>query len=670
MRLALAVMASLLPLVAAQAAPPAANAPPANTPNTTPAVTPTAAVGGGAPVMSGAKQAAASPATPAKAAETPNAAAADPKPNTSNPPAAAPTPTPTEPTFQFDMNPSSVYTACQTQPIVWHYHPNPEKKNITLYVYNEEAVNADPEFAPEATAGTLARPNGNARRSAPLEEIVKRQSGTRISQRIVKDWPANVAYKWVVDVPPGQYKFLAIVDGAGGDISYPLNIVADANMTCVKDFSNIIGTGASSSAISSNSAATSSGTKEKQPSASPSSAGASSSSKAAGAAASAGAQSDSDSKSSGISGGAIAGIVIGVLAGIALLALLAFCWRKKRRNNNAADYHVDPYSEPVREVRGGGGAFAPMTSDQDSTHQTSSFGHDGVYGGVARNPFETEPSTPVENTQTSHQTHTPNSSTGNASVYTAPMSAESELAYPPPVGLAPVNNRASAQSATSTFESAHTQAHPGSIRTFGHQSDRMHSFPSNRTLASDAHFVPGSDAPPVPVPSSPTKAAAVPVPTSPRRLPPAPATPQRLPPAPPSGPSSPQRLPPAPTTPATPATPSNIAGGAPVPSAYAAAPAEPVERSLERKISSRRKPVPRLSEDEEAALGTGGSPGGSGSGSPPKSSPSSEGNGSVLRLPKAVSSDGHEDWGSGLEAALNSTRKEYTLTADPPLHQD
>lgn len=662
MRLALAVMASLLPLAAAQAAPPAANAPPANTPNTTPATTPTAAVGGGAPVVSQGNQAAATPATPAQPAGTPNANAPNAPNAQSNPPAAAPTPTPTTPTFQFDMNPSSVYTACQTQPIIWHYRPEPEKKNITLYVYNEEAVNADPDFAPEVTAGTIAKPNNNGRRSAPLADIVERQAGTRISQRIVKDWPANVAYNWVVDVPPGQYKFLAIVDGAGGDISYPLKIIADANMTCVKDFSNILGLGSTSSAVPSSSAApaaSSSGTKEKQPSASPTpSASASTSSKAAGAATNAGAQSDSDSKSSGISGGAIAGIVIGVLAGLALLALLAFCWRKKRRSRNDADYHVDPYSEPVREVRGGGGAFAPMASDHDSVHQTSSFGHDGAYAGVVPNPFETEPSTPVENTQTSHQTHTPNSSTGNASVYTAPMSGmseESELAYPPPVGLAPVNNRASAQSNTSTFESAHTQAHPGSIQTFGHGSHgAMNSFPSNRTLASDAsHFVPGSDAPPVPVPSSPTKAAVAAVPSSPRRLPPAPvATPQRLPPA---GPSSPQRLPPAPTTPER-----NIAGGAPVPSAFAAT--TPTEPTLERKISSRRKPVPRLSEDEEAALGS----------SPPKGSPtgSAEGNASVLRLPKAVSSDGHDDWGSGLEAALNSTRKEYTLTADPPLRQD
>lgn len=674
MRLALAVLASLLPLTAAQVAPPA---------NTTPLI-PTAAVS--APV-------AASVPTPAQPASTPQAPAAqNPNPNPNNvntpananpnpiqnPPAAAPTPTPTTPTFQFDMNPSSVYTACKTQDVIWHYRPEPEKKNITIYVYNEAAASAG--FDPvEATRGTIAKPSPQTRRRSRierLEEMVKRQAQKEnsVAQRIVKDHPANVAYSWVVDVPPGMYKFLAIVDGAGGDIAYPLQIVGDTNMTCVKDFGL-----AKAPAVSSSVAASASGsasavafaTNARQPSASPSVSGVS---KAAGAAASAGAHHQSDNKSSGISGGAIAGIVIGVIAGIALLALLAFCCVRKKRRTKETNYHVDPYAEPVREVRGGG--FAPMapSNDHDSVHQTSSFGHD-LYGGMVdlppqgqgqQNPFETEPNTPNE-----HQTHTPNSSTGNASMITAPMSHESDLAYPPPV----MAHRASAQSGTSTFESAQQ----GSIQTFGHESDRstgaggaggaggMNSFPSNRSLPIGAQ----PPSPPMAAVAAGAAGAGVAASASSRRLPPAPLSPpQRLPPAgPPSPhrpPPSPQRLPPtaSPTTPERGGGAANIAGGAPVPSAYAGGAGAATESGtpgLERKISSRRKPVPRLSEDEEAALGS----------SPPKSSSSSSeglggGVGGPLRLPKVGGEQ--DDWGSGLEAAL--ARKEYTLTADPPLHQD
>lgn len=727
MRLGL-VLLSLLPYAVAQAVTPSANANAAsptqhgNAPPPPGGTSPQAKVGPPAAVTSLnalEKQAAAS---------TPNAPSAAATTRTSSSPnadAAQPTPAPaqTSPSFQFDMDSASVYTACQTQDIIWHYRPNPESKKITLYVYNEAAAEANAEAPlinqdPEPT-GVLPTPTpGNGRRAvaerSEPDGLSKRQSEKRISRRIVKDWPANVAYSWVVDVPPGQYKFMAIVDGLGGDIAYPLEIVGSTNNTCVKDPSVPAAPGSSSSSPSSSaSSAASSSSKggagvvgglPQSSSAAPSPSASSGSRSAA-------AGSDGNNKGGGgISGGAIAGIVIGVLAGIALLALLAVCWRKKRRSKDASTYRVDPYDEPMREVRSRG--FAPMSSSHD--HETSSFGHagDDVYGGMvvppqraagagagagvvgAVNPFDTEPSTPDERHGGTQSSHTPSSSVGHASVYTAPMSAESELEYPPPVGLLPVpaSNRASAQSGTSTYESALTQAHSDSFATFGHglgsqdrfgSQDRLGSHPSSRTLASsDSHFVPGADAPPVPapVPASPPSPQRLPPAltssTSLQRLPPAPTSPtspQRLPPA-PTSPTSPQRPPPAPTSPTSPqrlppapgpAPQRNITGGAPAPSAFAAGAAargrsgsigdtssESGGATLERKISTRRKPVPQLSE-EEAQLSPGGGP-------------------DAPRLLASGSSEGHDDWGSGLQDAINgvSQQRAYTLAADPPLHQD
>jgi hypothetical protein len=279
--------------------------------------------------------------------------------------------------------------------------------------------------ASQAVGGGAARPvkrdgYGPDSHRNPLlpkdNEYVHLVARADINSTVVKGWRTHISFGWTVDVPPGRYRLLAIVnDEARTWAESPdFTVVASTNTTCVKDTSDATKTNSGADAgQTTGNASAGSGSEE------------------------------TDSKKSGLSGGAIAGVVIAVLAGLALAILAFICFRRAARDKRRHAGGREPQT-PMRNLIGAPtdfrktkGARASMghalaaigigANRNGDRMERAERGEKPMFPAVPRmnmasrrgsemtqetdNPFETAPTTPVEEKSPSH---TPGSSFGTS----------------------------------------------------------------------------------------------------------------------------------------------------------------------------------------------------------------------------------------------------------------
>ncbi|BEI84066.1 hypothetical protein CcaverHIS002_0406700 [Cutaneotrichosporon cavernicola] len=505
-------------------------------------------------------------------------------------------------------------------------NPNPQSSNPPT----TQAVAGGGAAAPPAKRafGPLDHVNPMVR-----DKHVQLVARANINATVVKGWRTNIPYDWVVDVPPGRYRILAIVNDEARTWaeSAPFTVIAGTNTTCVKDTPDASNS-VSSGAPGKTSGAAGSGSEE------------------------------AGSKKSGLSGGAIAGVVIGVLAGVALAILAFICFRKAARDKRRDAGGREPQT-PMRNLIGEPTDFRKTKGARASMgHALAAIGIGANRGGgveraergekplfpaVPRmsmgnrrgsdmttgtdNPFETAPTTPVEEKTPSH---TPGSSFGTsippASALAAGAAAREErdnhLCPPrsPPRGVYD-----GIDDEPDTFR----PSTPTPMRLPPSQ------VPANLAPSSVGTSPPGGS----------------PVGTGPNT----PVTPgfagraSHL-----SRPSA-GSLHDAVDTPTTTTTPSVLP-----PSAFPATPSSP-PRVVERKTSTRRKPVPRLTDEDVE--------------SPTQAATSSQGHTSdssperALKLPETKPIGGGPAGDEfGLNAALAGIEhsQSFTLMPDPPLQQN
>lgn len=542
--------------------------------------------------------------------------------------------------------------------------PAANNRPATAAVAGGGAASAPAKRAPAEDSGPhirLAARHGAMPYNLEHMHLVARADN--VNSTVVKDWTANVAYSWLVDVPTGRYRFLAVVNDTHGTWSEsdPFTVAAGSDTSCVKkDTSDATASASSTGGASPGSANETDGATE--------------------------------SKKSGIGGGGIAGIVIGVIAALVLAAIAFFCLRKAKREKRRDAGGREPQtpmrnliSEPTdfrktKSARGSvGHALAAIGLSRNSnSHAGSNMARvdraergekpmfPAIPSGRRRgsnmttdtndNPFETAPTTPVEekppatpgssfgtsippssalaagrdygdnSTRNSHATHpssgyppmSPPTDAQRQSAYDAVALDDDADGYrrstPTPMRL-PAANLASSTAGGSIGQmtpGANNSAGPNTPVTPGFATASRgshHSRPSQGSVADPAH------------------AAAT---------------------------STPNPPPSAFQTPSMPSSPGSAAPRAP-----------------ERKTSMRRKPVPRLG-PEEASMTTSQSTQDMASLSLGTSSDSGHGPQGPLRLPDAgrvgTGPAGDE---YGLNAALAGIdRQNFTLMADPPLDPD
>lgn len=471
------------------------------------------------------------------------------------------------------------------------------------------------------------------------DEHVQLVARATINSTVVKGWRANVPYDWVVDVPPGRYRIMAIVNDEtrAWAESDPFTVVAGTNKTCVKEPSDASKPASSKAPGQTSGAAAGSGSEE------------------------------AGTKKSGLSGGAIAGVVIGVLAGLALAILAFICFRKAARDKRRDAGGREPQT-PMRNLIGEPTDFRKTKGARASVgHALAAFGiganrGDGVdraergekalFSAVPRmsmgarrgsdmttgtdNPFETAPTTPIEEKS---PTHTPGSSFGTsippASALAAGAATREEgdnYQYPP---LSPAGRNDGLEGDPDTF----CRSTPTPMR------------------------LPPSQVPANLAPSS--------IGTSPRGGSPAgtgpntPVTPGFTARASHHSRPSAGSLHEAVGTPAPATTPAILP-----PSAFSAAPASP-GKAVERKTSTRRKPVPRLT-DEEVENPTQAQTSNHGHGSSQGHASDSGHEQSTHKLPETKPIGGGpagDEFGLNAALARIQNSQSFTLMPDPPLQQ-
>lgn len=660
---------------------------------------------------------------PAPVAQTPTPAT----PSTSATPSPSPPPATSAPSFIFLAMPTA--TACENVNVMWAYTgQNADKFGVDIYAFN---VGVNQSVPPPSTSTTLSVPAQQTPASSPSPTpattpaaqpttapaqpttqapapaatttgiiaagggagapvagppqqnsapgrrefsyppmLVARDIFARadINATVTKGWQANVLNTWKVNVPPGRYRLFAIVN----DTWHTNAISPDAFTVLQGTDSSCIQVASQNPIVSQppTSSATSAGTTK--PSGSGTAVG-----------------SNEGNKSKGIGGGAIAGIIIGVLAGLALLGLLLFCCMRRRRNG--AD-----------RARGGLGDGGPGVNGKQVGEPTafrhlkrpSSFGHIGTsLGSLGRSRDQQHNTLPSDDM--SHEKGVSNLGISNLTPLPyrdASLAQNGHLV--PPEQQRRGSNYSTTTSNDNPFETAPSTpidektsfaapiglaaavaAAGGAGAAVAHQrtSDR------NGTDSQTSSTSPSSG-------DGASSAALVGTPNDPRRLsnpapgglapPPANLTPAYGTPNPASGRSTPPSPPLTNTAPGSPNPPSSFnsqgISGSPRPAA------------ADRKASLRRKPVPRLAADDEAARSDGH---GSGSGSGHDHAASSEwGHTSapveIGRLPELRIGGGPAGDEFGLSAALglgdrpsssgngNGDKKTFHLIPDQPLRQD
>lgn len=387
---------------------------------------------------------------------------------TSSPPAQSQSPTPAAaapsvaetPVFKFLPFPTA--TACARANVQWDLSVDRGSHVVDIYAYNLNVDQAIPPAtessssapapatsgggggtAPSPVSAPAANPPANSGgvvtnnpngRALPQPHYIHLASRAIYNESVVKDQPANVAYSWMVNVPQGRYRFFAIVNNTEHttSLSDPFTVVEGQDVSCINAQEVVLSsTGATG-----------------QPSTSP---GAPQSSVQSGASPAGTAQPNAPTTSKkGISGGAIAGIVIGVIAAV-ILAVIAFicCRRAQRDRHTRAGGRGDEPQTPMRNLIGkrGGGPAGGMALASLGRNGKAAHGHDAsaaelgekpyqggehvtrnVSRGTVDDPFQTAPSTPIE--EKMQPDATPTSSFGS----TAPVASRS-LAYDAPAVL-------------------------------------------------------------------------------------------------------------------------------------------------------------------------------------------------------------------------------------------
>ncbi|CAK9780961.1 hypothetical protein CC85DRAFT_60943 [Cutaneotrichosporon oleaginosum] len=506
------------------------------------------------------------------------------------------------------------------------------------------AAQPNPQPTPQASAPptTQAVAGGNAAASPakrdahglhahrnPLlsaDEYVHLVARADINSTIVKGWRAQASYAWTVNVPPGRYRLLAIVSDEARTWaeSGPFTVVASSNTTCLQQDSS-----------KTNSAA----------------AGASSGSAA-------GSGDNAESKKSGLSGGAIAGVVIGVLAGLALAILAFICFRRAARDKRRDAGGREPQT-PMRNLIG-----AP-TDFRKTKGARSSVGHALAAIGIGANR-------------------------GGDGIERAERGEKPMFAAVPPMNLGTRRGSNMTNETDNPFETAPTT--PVEEKTPSHTpgSSFGTSIPPASALAAGAAAQADSNDPHRYPPRSPPRGAYDGIDDEPDTFRRSTPTPMRLPPSqlpanlvPSSVGTSPAGGTPSGTSPTTPVTPGFAprathqsrpsAGSAreaiptattpsvPPPSAFPVTPTSP-GKVVERKSSTRRKPVPRLTDVDVESPSQGHS-----------SESSHEATAGGIQLPESKPIGGGPAGDEyGLNAALAGIDRSqtYALVADPPLPQD
>lgn len=611
----------------------------------------------------------------------PGAVTTPPATSSSPPPASSASPTPSAPAtpkFVFLAVPTA--TACAQFPVRWDLSVDRSLYKVDIYAYNEgvdqaipppspstAASSANPsassQQAPASTPGakppasTPANPPANSQVNTPVAanpaqapaantpaapasangqaarawhdfdvrgaRFIHLESRATYNESVVKGQPAHIAYPWKVNLPQGRYRLFGIVNNPQRSTAFsePFTVVEGADTSCInaKDIS--------AAPVAS----------DAQPSQTQSGA---SSAETAGQEAATGKK--------GISGGGIAGIVIGILAALVLAAIAFICFRRAQRDRPARSSGGSRKAEPKTPLRNliskprgksmaGGMALASlgrggMTHANDAS--SAELGEKPYLGGGAfarhstrdtsDDPFQTAPSTPIEEKM---MAGTPSSSFGS----TAPMGTPRQDNYDVPV--LPMRNASLAQRDAS-FSEMQSPSH--SIPLANQQA-------SNLPYERDEVSTYGRKSTPTPVrlPAAPL-APSLPgsQPTTPNtaltNIPSTPGASGRSPASHTSHPSSSSIL--------------DSAQSHVPPSSYPPSSSTPSSpgRKVERKVSLRRKPVPRLEGETEAL---------------------SSDNGHELRPIKIADGPAGDEFGlnAALAGAGLNRNLSFKLMPDPPL---
>jgi hypothetical protein len=465
---------------------------------------------------------------------------------------------------------------------------------------------------------------------------------------VIEGWAADQApMNWIPNLPQGRYRLVAVgantASGAIYAISDNFTILEGSDKSC------IVGGAVATTKSSTTSAAAIS----KAPVTSPSN-----SSNSTGTAVGA----DAATKKSGISGGAIAGIVIAILAVVIIAAIIFFIMRRRKANAAGKTYNGRAIGAPSHFRKGSNrfSKFALTALGRNKTSPGVGVGS-GIAGGTAAFGATTHASLPSDGTHSSAfdaekgvPTYPPSSrrmsGVSNENPFeTAPSTPVDEKFHEPLGGAAFAGAGAAALTTPPRNYNNRPLLPPTHIPT------SIPTTPSERN--SDAFYDTNGNL-------QPERDMHLSVNTTPARLPPHddPLTPATMnfsavhgaaqdfpsPPPVPIGLGHKKQKSTSSTTSA-----SDLPYAAPVPPSPAARPLPPVSygspgspRPVERKGSLRRKPVPKLLDDESSSPRSGGS------------SDDNHNN----------SSNNHSDH-FGLNAALSGLDGGFQLIPDPPLEQ-